>query len=96
MQELNISEMEQEVLSGNVIVEFGAEWCGPCKAILPLLEEISTETKVIKVDIDKQDPETLAKYGIRSIPTIIAFKDGSPVKRLVGMQSKTAITRMFE
>jgi thioredoxin 1 len=96
MQELNISEMEQEVLSGNVIVEFGAEWCGPCKALTPLLEEISTETRVIKVDIDKQDQEELAKYGIRSIPTIIAYKDGSPIKRLVGMQSKSTLTKMFE
>lgn len=88
--------MEQEVLSGNVIVEFGAEWCGPCKAILPLLEEISSETRVIKIDIDKQDQEELAKYSIRSIPTIIAFKDGYPVKRLIGMQSKSAIKKMFE
>lgn len=96
MRELNINEMEQEVLSGNAIVEFGAEWCGPCKAILPVLEELSAETKVIKVDIDKQDPEALAKYGIRSIPTLIAYREGKQVNRLVGMQSKKTIAKMFE
>lgn len=96
MQELNIASMEQEILSGNVLVEFGADWCGPCKAILPLLEEFSSRTKVIKIDIDKEDPETLSKYGIRSIPTLIAFKEGKIHKRLVGMQSKSALEKLFE
>lgn len=96
MQELNIKEMEQKVLSGNVLVEFGAEWCGPCKAIKPLLEELSENFSVITVDVDKEDPSTLAEYGIRSIPTMIAFKDGKAFKRLTGMQSKATMTSIFE
>jgi thioredoxin 1 len=96
MQKLNIEKMEQEVLSGNVLVEFGAEWCGPCRAIQPLLEELSSEFKVITVDIDQEQPNVMAEYGIRSIPTILAYKDGKVVSRLVGLQSKSSLKKMFE
>ena len=71
----------EEVLNAKepVLVDFWAEWCGPCRAISPVLEELSTElagkVKIVKLNID-ENPSTTVKYGVRSIPTMILFKDG--------------------
>ena len=71
----------EEVLSSKepVLVDFWAEWCGPCRAISPVLEELSTElagkVKIVKLNID-ENPDTTVKYGVRSIPTMILFKGG--------------------
>jgi thioredoxin 1 len=82
-----------EVLDSSepVLVDFWAEWCGPCRMIAPALEEISTEmagkVKIAKIDID-QNPNVPSQYGVRSIPTLILFKDGKPIGMQVGAWPK--------
>lgn len=74
-----------------VLVDFWAEWCGPCKMIAPVLEEIATEQgdkiEIAKLNVD-DNPNTAMKYNVMSIPTLLVFKDGEPVKRLVGAKGK--------
>ena len=76
-----------------VVVDFWAEWCGPCKQIAPALEEISNEqpgVTIAKVNID-ENPELAAQYGVRSIPTLIAFKNGEPADMKVGAVPKSSL-----
>lgn len=78
--------------SGPTLVEFGAVWCPPCKALLPILDELSNEygekLAVLKVDCD-DSPALAAQYGIMSMPTVILFHDGVPVEKLVGLRPKS-------
>jgi thioredoxin 1 len=99
---LDVTEQtfEQEVLKSEtpVIVDFWAEWCGPCHAVAPVLEKIAEErkdeVKLVKVNID--DEQALSqKYGVMSIPTMILFKDGEPAAAAVGAQPKSALERSF-
>ncbi|MFN5589185.1 MAG: thioredoxin [Holosporales bacterium] len=89
---------EQEVLQdkGAVLVDFWAEWCGPCKAIGPVLEELSAQfagkIKIAKVNID-ENPNTPNKFRIRSIPTLVLFKNGQPVSTKVGSLPKAALAQ---
>ena len=84
---------EQEVLQSDkpVIVDFWAEWCGPCKMIAPVLEEIATEhagrVKVAKLNVD-DNPDVARRFDVMSIPTLIVFQDGKPAKRMVGAKGK--------
>ncbi|NLY79310.1 MAG: thioredoxin [Lysinibacillus sp.] len=84
----------QEIASGLVLVDFWATWCGPCKMIAPVLEEIdaemSSEVKIVKVDVDN-NPATAAEYQIMSIPSLLLFKDGELVAKTVGFQPKEAL-----
>ncbi|HEX2019900.1 MAG TPA: thioredoxin [Aurantimonas sp.] len=76
-----------------VVVDFWAEWCGPCKMIAPALEEISNEmpnVEIAKVNID-ENPDIAATFGVRSIPTLMLFKDGKPAAVQVGAQSKSKL-----
>jgi len=86
-----------EAIAGSdepVIVDFWAEWCGPCKTIAPILEEIAGEqagkVKVVKLNVD-EEPEIARRYDVMSIPTLIIFNEGQPAKRVVGAKGKGAL-----
>ncbi len=95
------SSFEQEVLnaSGPVLVDYWAEWCGPCKMIAPILDEIAREyagkLTVAKINID-ENPDTPAKYGVRGIPTLSLFKDGNVEATKVGALSKSQLTAFLD
>lgn len=87
------ADFENEVLkaSGPVVVDFWAEWCGPCRMIAPALDEISgslgDKVKIVKLNVD-ENPNTASKYGVMSIPTLMIFKDGELASRQVGAAPK--------
>ncbi len=91
------ASFKEDVLdaSGTVVVDFWAEWCGPCRMIGPALEEISKEldgkVKILKLNVD-ENQQTAIKYGVRSIPTLILFKDGKPASTQVGAAPKSRLT----
>jgi thioredoxin 1 len=89
---------DQEVLQSDkpVIVDFWAEWCGPCHAVAPVLDKIAEERadelKLVKINVD-ENQDLMIKYGVQSIPTIILFKDGSPSAAVIGARPKGDIER---
>ncbi|OEF96250.1 thioredoxin [Desulfuribacillus alkaliarsenatis] len=86
--------LEAEVNSGVSIVDFYADWCGPCKMLTPVLEELATDlagkAKVVKVNVD-QNQELAAEFKIQGVPTIVIMKDGEVVERAVGFQPKAGL-----
>jgi len=97
VQEFNDQNFESEVLKSDkpVLVDFWAEWCGPCKALAPTIDEVATElgekAKIGKVDVDS-NRETAMKYNISAIPTVILFKDGEVKNQFTGLRSKQEYT----
>ena len=91
---------EKEVLNSTlpVLVDFWAPWCGPCRMLGPVLEEIAnerTDLKVVKINVDDEE-ELATRFGIMSIPTLILFRDGKPVRQSMGVQPKASILGMLE
>ncbi len=93
---------QEEVLnykSTAVLVDFYADWCGPCKMLTPIIEELAQELgnkiKIGKLDVD-HSPEVAGKYGIASIPTLLVFKNGEMIEKIVGFQSKEALEEKLE
>lgn len=88
------ADFDSKVESGVQLVDFWATWCGPCKMIAPVLEELAADYEgkadILKLDVD-ENPSTAAKYEVMSIPTLIVFKDGQPVDKVVGFQPKENI-----
>jgi thioredoxin 1 len=97
----NDGDFEKDVLNAGkpALVDFWAEWCGPCKAIAPLLDEAADEygdrLSVVKLNVD-ENPNTAQKFGIRSIPTLILFKDGVVQAQKLGVMSKTQLGEFLD
>ena len=97
LKNIDNNDFNSEIKEGLVLVDFYADWCGPCRMQSPIVEELSKEIKnlkVIKVNVDER--EDIAKtYGIMSIPTLILFKDGQIEKKQIGFSSKEVLGRWF-
>ena len=92
--ELNASNFDETIKEGTVLVDFWAPWCGPCRMLAPVIEELAEDfdgkAKICKVNTDEEQ-DIAVKYGIRSIPTILFFKDGELVDQMVGASSKQVL-----
>ncbi len=101
MKAITDAQFNDEVLNakGLVLVDFWAEWCGPCRQLIPVLEEISKEmsdkVKICKINVD-ESPDKAAEMGIRSIPSVFLFKDGKQLDVKVGLNSKSALIEWIE
>lgn len=95
---LTKDNFDETVKEGLVMLDFWATWCGPCRMQAPILEQLDTEcggnVKVCKIDVDEQ-PELAKRFGIMSIPTLIAFKDGRQLEKRVGVQTLEQLQEMF-
>lgn len=96
---VNSNEFKEAIKEGVVVVDFFATWCGPCKMLAPIFEELSNEmegkTQFIKVDVD-QSVDIAREYGIQSIPTMAILKDGQPIETMIGFLPKDVIKSNIE
>ena len=96
--DVNRDNFEKEVLkAGTVLVDFNASWCGPCRMLRPILEELASERdngKIVSIDIDEED-ELAIKYNVSSIPCLVLFKDGKEVARSIGLKPKEEIEKLL-
>ncbi|MBV8801730.1 MAG: thioredoxin [Gammaproteobacteria bacterium] len=101
LQTVSDSSFENDVVESKVpvLVDFWAQWCGPCKAIAPILEDLAQhygdKVKIVKLDVDS-NPATPPKFGVRGIPTLILFKDGQVIATQVGLLNKTALVSFID
>ncbi|UNB45442.1 thioredoxin [Staphylococcus coagulans] len=97
--EVKDSNFEEQINDGVKLVDFWATWCGPCKMIAPVLEDLAQDydgkVDILKLDVD-QNQATAAKYEVMSIPTLIVFKDGEPVDKVVGFQPKENLAQVLD
>ena len=95
------TQFQEEVLGAKtpVLVDFWASWCGPCRMVAPVLEEMARDyadkLKVVKVNVD-DNPDTSSRYGVMSIPTMIIFKDGAAVETIVGFRKKEELSAIID
>ena len=100
VKEVKEADFEAEVLKSDVpvLVDFTATWCGPCKQLAPIVEKVATElsgkVKVFKLDID-DNPQITAKYGVRSVPTVMVFKGGEKAAQHVGLTTKDKLVALL-
>ena len=98
MKVINEAEFANEVKDGLVLVDFYADWCGPCNAMSPVIEELAKElegkAKVGKINVD-ENSDIAVEYNVMSIPTLIVFKNGKEEKRLVGLRDKEELLSLF-
>lgn len=94
---MNIEKFTQDLGQDLVMVDFHAKWCGPCRTLGPMIKKISEEkgVKLLKIDADGSG-DLLASFGVRGIPTVIFFKDGQEVDRIVGLKQSTAYKEIIE
>ncbi|UXR79000.1 MULTISPECIES: thioredoxin [unclassified Staphylococcus] len=93
------AKFDQQIEEGVKLVDFWATWCGPCKMIAPVLEDLAADYEgkvdILKLDVD-QNQATAAKFEVMSIPTLIVFKDGQPVDKIVGFQPKENLAQVLD
>jgi len=99
LKHLNDENFQEEIKEGITLVDFYADWCGPCRMMTPVLEEFAEEKNgeiaVAKLDIDSS-PATTQQFGVTSVPTLILFKDGSQKTTIVGLKDKAALTELID
>lgn len=94
MIHLEKDNLDELIKEGTHLLDFYAEWCGPCKMLTPVLEMVSDKINIIKIDID-EFPKLTSEYRIMSVPTLIFFKDGKKVKEIVGFQTEEELLEII-